>query len=160
VSHKQSNLALASRMACRSPACPMKLWVLLLLWGLGQSAFARGESVEVRKIKYERRLLGQYEMTLQVIGEGENWLGCRKLTILGGYNFWRWKVRVRTPSSPTWAGHNVALERLEAIDVPFFLSIVGEGLLPKGQCVFVSEGLVSYYTNNGRFSIMSFYRNS
>jgi hypothetical protein len=138
----------------------MKLCALLVALGFSQVAFAMADSAEVRKVKYERRWFGRYELTLEVVRADEHLWGCRKLTIHGRYSFSRWKVRVRAPSSPTWAGHNVALARLETADVPFFLLVVGEGLSPIGECVFVSDGLISYYTDNGRFSVMSFYRSS
>jgi hypothetical protein len=138
----------------------MKLCALLVALGFSQVALAMAESAEVRKVNYERRWFGRYELTLEVVGADEHFWGCRKLTIQGGYSFSRWKVRVRAPSSPTWGGHNVALARLETADVPFFLLVVGEGLSPIGECVFVSEGLTSYYTGNGRFNVMTFYRNS
>jgi hypothetical protein len=139
----------------------MKAALFCIMMTVCQVVAATGISVKVKKLSFERYLLSTYTLSLQTIEPGESLWGCTTFTVHGSYSLWRWKIRERTRSAPTWNEHRHALQELEKIDKPFDFGTLGEGLKQTDEpCVFVSEGLVAHHSSRGLFSVISFYRNS
>jgi hypothetical protein len=104
-----------------------------------------------------------YVVELQVVKEPERLYGCSRLVIRGNYNFLRWWIINRSPTAPTWSGHQAAVKMLHDSNEPFLFGLIGQGLKATNQtCVFESEGLsIDYSNGEGRpYQIISFYMTS
>jgi hypothetical protein len=134
--------------------------VLLLLLSPGVN-WAGGDALLVRKLSFENRMAGGYVVTLEAVVPGESLFGCHRMTINGTYSFWRWKVRRRSPTAPTWKQHRFAVQALAKVNGPFYFGTIGQALERTDEpCTFRSEGLTAEYGTNGSLDITTFYLTS
>lgn len=141
----------------------MKILAVILSITIASAASAGGDGFLAKK----RGLIlgshfGGYTLTLSLIDESKELLGCRQLTIHGKYNFWRWWIQKRGKTSPIWNNHRMALKALSESEDSFIFGTIGQGLKPtEKECEFRSEGLTPQFDENGQLKqIISFYLTS
>src|SRR5688500_3376132 len=100
-------------------------FVIPLLLLVPEISWAGGNAIQLRKVSFERRTAGGYVMTLEAVHPGESLFGCKRLTVNGAYSFWRWVVRRRSPTGPTWRQHRFAVHELATVNGRFYFGTIG-----------------------------------